>query len=359
MSLIFKIFLILIYIHIHLTEPNRCDIKPFDYNINSDPAKPELTIPILTAELLKKGKDELTSFLGQPSGIKSDPKTHQERISKCLASCYGIVFYTDSCQEFKFDGENKQTIYRKMNAVLKEKSEDLTKYPVINSIVTNIDECLASPTAEKDLELKSFKGLSYTFRITYLKLSASKTILENGDILKNQGFLSTTIDPKAMTQYAKDQKHVLVFSSEFEETAPQVRGKIVKPCSVVPQDNEFLMARNQCWKVMHVMDFDSSHNEFNQMKLYEASIKKETIESNKPGLADLPDVSGILQNYNFQLGKKRNRIVRILTADTNKSSDQTKPTYKTGNEPNTFHSKRIFLQSVECPNPETEYAAIM
>lgn len=355
MSLIFKIFLILIQIHSTLSD--KCAIKPFNFNIETNTKESEATIPTLTVEILQKGKDGLTAFLGQPTGFKSDGAEHKERISNCLASCYGIVFYTDSCQKFKIDGLAGELIYKSLNPILKTDSANLKNFPVIDSIVTNVDTCLASPTVEKDLGLIGSKGFHYLLRITYLRLSGGKETLTKGDILKNQGFLSTTIDPKAMGAYEKNQKHVLVFSSEFEQGASQIRGKLVKPCSLVPIDNEFLMARNQCWKVMHIMDLDTGHNIWDQIKLYRASIENKIENLSKTN--DLLEVPNIVQKYNFDLGKKRNKILRILTADLNKETQKANVVSQSGNIPDTFHSKRIFLQPVECANPELEYAAIM
>jgi hypothetical protein len=315
--------------------------------------KPEKPIP-LTAELVAKIHENYQTTLGGWKGeIDSDVEV-KTRYESCIKECFGVSLYSDSCVTFDFDNLSGASIFKILNARLKDTDpKDFpTQFPVLEQIKQNLQKCL-SPSFNLP-SLKNLDSNQMTFRVSFMHLNEGFEELKEGEFVQNLSFTSTTTAFESVQRYMKNNKHLLVFSQgALELSDVPIIGKQIEECSLLPEDKEFLLSSGQCWVVERVIDYDIAHNDYSMRCVAGQKVTQ-----------DSGTIDQLIQTNCKKFGGGRildsiKRKGRILMQEIKPQNVEVSKGYTTGNIPETFRSKRIFLKPFDCGKipAETKFAA--
>ena len=310
--------------------PADIDLK-FKDNMNVEELKTALNL--IKGELYKKKnlEDKPENKINKPN-----LQSLEQIMTDCVEKCPGIVAYTESCRTTaEKDLQPKRHFYAPINKYLQMEAKFLVlqkqegsnnninnnKFvsnltPIQSLIIENVDKCLLENKEMKELE--SWNSGLLTYRATKLYLR-NNVNWEQSTILYNGGYLSTTYELNSTIPYMKGGKNLLIFYQKKDaDDANKIKGKSIKSCSIMPQDEEFLMARKQCWKYIGSKNLVQETKEIQITQKTDEQIKNDLLQTSKiikelvcsvlPEIKNCVEKNNIIDNSQNSINNQNEKI---------------------------------------------------
>lgn len=193
--------------------------------------------------------------------IKIDALNEVDKnLFNCLLYCPGIVLYSESCLDFKYDSI-KAKLFSKLNSNLRN---GVARTSVESAVEKNIFKCLSTKIDNNNVNSKDDPAITIdqlhdkkssepkTYRASRIFLKENNLTLKLNSIIKNISFVSTSFKVESTRIYFKDGSNFLTFEDDVISSGKIIEGKKIKTCSLKPIDHEFLINSGQCWLISKI-----------------------------------------------------------------------------------------------------------